>query len=105
MVPDDCDVTGDQPNIEEVMMLPLDEIQTGLGRTGKLLAEEHEGIEADITLVGKALSGGSLGIIKSKGEGRHLVRKPGWHRPGGRIELDRNGGTGFVFTFVSKHGS
>lgn len=40
------------------VMLVLDEIQTGLGRTGKLLAEQHEEIEADVTLLGKALSGG-----------------------------------------------
>ncbi|MBF0106378.1 MAG: ornithine--oxo-acid transaminase [Deltaproteobacteria bacterium] len=40
------------------IVLILDEIQTGLGRTGRLLAEEHEQIEADLTLVGKALSGG-----------------------------------------------
>ena len=43
---------------EHDIAMITDEIQTGLGRTGKMLAEEHEGVEADLTLIGKALSGG-----------------------------------------------
>jgi ornithine--oxo-acid transaminase len=43
---------------ERNIVLATDEIQTGLGRTGKMLAEEHEGIQADVTMIGKALSGG-----------------------------------------------
>ncbi len=63
----------------DILMI-LDEIQTGFGRTGKLFAFEHENIKPDLLLVGKALSGGVIpvsGVLTHK----HIMEviTPGSH--------------------------
>jgi len=57
-----------------------DEVQTGLARTGKLLACDHEGIKPDILILGKALSGGVMPISAVLADDEiMLVIKPGEH--------------------------
>lgn len=52
------------------LLLILDEIQTGLGRTGAMFAAEHYGLEPDIMTAGKGLSGGvgSVGVVLASRE-------------------------------------
>ncbi|HEY72253.1 MAG: ornithine--oxo-acid transaminase [Anaerolineaceae bacterium 4572_32.2] len=54
---------------EHNVLMMADEIQSGLGRTGKLLACEHEGVRPDVVMLGKALSGGMYpvsAVVSSK---------------------------------------
>lgn len=44
------------------VLFMADEVQTGIARTGKLLACDHEGVRPDILILGKALSGGVLPV-------------------------------------------
>ncbi|HWD16411.1 MAG TPA: aminotransferase class III-fold pyridoxal phosphate-dependent enzyme, partial [Casimicrobiaceae bacterium] len=47
---------------EQRVLMICDEIQTGLGRTGRFLASEHEGVQPDGVILGKALGGGLLPV-------------------------------------------
>jgi ornithine--oxo-acid transaminase len=58
-------------------MFVVDEIQTGLGRTGKWFALEHWGLEPDFVLVGKALSGGYMPVAAMVTRREHFQRAVG----------------------------
>jgi ornithine--oxo-acid transaminase len=62
------------------VLLMVDEIQSGLGRTGKMFAFEHEGIRPDVVIIGKALSGGFYPVSAILAEDKVMdVFTPGTH--------------------------
>jgi len=62
------------------VLLMMDEIQTGIARTGKMLASDYEDVKADLLILGKALSGGVLPISLVLADDEiMLVIKPGEH--------------------------
>ena len=62
------------------VLLMMDEVQTGIGRTGKMLASDYEDVRADLLILGKALSGGVLPISLVLADDEvMLVIKPGEH--------------------------
>lgn len=66
-------------NHYNVLMI-ADEIQTGLCRTGKMLACDHEGVRPDILILGKALSGGTLPVSAVLADDEIMLNlKPGEH--------------------------
>jgi ornithine--oxo-acid transaminase len=62
------------------VLMIADEIQSGLARTGELLALDHDGVRADLYTLGKALGGGILPVSAVVGRGDVLgVLRPGEH--------------------------
>jgi ornithine--oxo-acid transaminase len=65
---------------ENNALLMVDEIQSGLGRTGKLFAYQHEEIRPDVVIVGKALSGGMYPVSAILADDEVMgVFRPGEH--------------------------
>ncbi len=80
-VPDDGYLSGAKKLCSEANVLFIaDEIQTGLCRTGKMLACDHEEVRADILILGKALSGGTVPVSAVLADDEIMLTiKPGEH--------------------------
>lgn len=81
LVPDDGYLSKAKQLCEEANVLFIaDEIQTGLARTGKMLACDHENVRPDILLLGKALSGGMMPASAVLADDEIMMTiKPGEH--------------------------
>ncbi len=81
VVPDEGYLTGIRNLCNEYNVLMIaDEIQTGLARTGKMLACDHENVRPDILILGKALSGGVLPVSAVLADDEVMMTiKPGEH--------------------------
>jgi ornithine--oxo-acid transaminase len=81
MVPDDGFLTMAYHLCKQANVLFVaDEIQTGLARTGKMLACDYENIRPDILILGKALSGGTLPVSAVLADDHIMLTiKPGEH--------------------------
>ena len=81
MVPDDGYLAKAKQLCEQANVLFIaDEIQTGLARTGEMLACDHEKVRPDILLLGKALSGGMMPVSAVLADDEIMLTiKPGEH--------------------------
>ena len=81
VVPDDGYLAEAKRLCEEANVLFIaDEIQTGLCRTGKMLACDHENVRPDILLLGKALSGGTVPVSAVLADDKIMLTiRPGEH--------------------------
>jgi ornithine--oxo-acid transaminase len=81
LIPDDGYLTGVRElTRREGCLFVADEIQSGLGRTGRTLAVEHESVVPDVLLLGKALGGGIVPVSAVVGRREVLgVLRPGEH--------------------------
>ncbi|OMP78724.1 ornithine--oxo-acid transaminase [[Flexibacter] sp. ATCC 35208] len=81
VVPDEGYLSKARQYCEDAQVLFIaDEIQTGLARTGKMLACDHENVHPDILILGKALSGGLLPVAAVLANDEIMLTiKPGEH--------------------------